>query len=50
MTEDRITKALEGATKSVKQLNQIGQICLLHTQGADAEACIERIKKIIIEG
>ena len=39
---------LEEAKKGIEQLNEIGQVCLLYNKGADAEACMERIKKIIV--
>lgn len=38
---------LEEAKKGIEQLNEVGQVCLLYNKGADAEACMERIKKII---
>ena len=39
---------LEEAKKGIEQLNEIGQVCLLYNKGANAESCMERIKKIIV--
>lgn len=49
ITENQLKK-IEEATKAVAQLNQIGMVCLMYNQGASAETCMERIKKIITEG
>jgi hypothetical protein len=40
---------LNEAKKAIEQLNEITRIALLYNQGAPADACMERIKKVILE-
>lgn len=48
ITEHQL-KLVEEAKHCAEQLNKVGEVCLLYNKGASAEACMERIKKIIVE-
>lgn len=48
LTEHQI-KLLEEAKHGIEQLNEVSKVCILYNQGANAESCMERIKKIILE-
>lgn len=49
LSEEAKLNTIKEATKSVKQLANITEVCIMHREGADAEACMERIWKIISE-
>ena len=46
LTEHQL-EVLAKAKKEIENLTEIGQVCLMYDKGADAEACMERIKNIL---
>lgn len=48
ITEQQL-ELIEKAKHGIEQLNEISMVCLLYNKGANAKACMERIKKIITE-
>ena len=46
LTEHQL-EVLTKAKKEIENLTEIGQVCLMYDKGADAVACMERIKNII---
>ena len=48
ITEQQL-EIIEKAKHGIEQLSEISRVCLLYNKGASAEACMERIQKIITE-
>lgn len=48
ISEEQI-RTLEEAKKGIEQLNEISRVCLLYNQGANAEACMDSVKRIILD-
>ena len=46
-TLEHNTKIVEQANVVAKKLIEVSKVCLLYTNGAPAESCMERIKQII---
>lgn len=44
------TEIIEQANIAANKLTQVMKVCLLYNQGADAEACMQRIKNILTGG
>lgn len=45
-----IAETITQSTDNLEKLNSISRVCLLYQDGAEAQACMERIIKILTRG